>query len=59
MMNNKQLLQILEGLGKNSRIARSSSKSLAASEVMVTKDNRDREWDTRCAKTLRNIIENS
>ena len=37
---------MLEVLGKNSRIARSS---LAASEI--SEDN-----DTRCAKTIRNII---
>ena len=48
MMDSKQLLQVLEGLGKNSR----KVKSLAASEV--SEDN-----DTKCAKTLRNIIENS
>lgn len=52
-MNDKQILQMLEVLGRNGR----KSKSLAASEV-VTKDNRDREGDTRCAKTLRNIILN-
>ena len=52
-MNDKQFLQMLEVLGRNGR----KSKSLAASEV-VTKDNRDREGDTRCAKTLRNIILN-
>ena len=42
MICDKQLLQILEELGKNSR----KVKSLVASED-----------DTRCAKTLRNIIE--
>ena len=46
-MNDKQLLQMLEVLGKNSRMA----KSLAPSEVS--------ENDAKCAKTLRNIIENS
>ena len=51
-MCDKQLLQILEGLGRNSRIARSS---LAASEV-VAQGDRDRQEDTKCAKTIRNII---
>ena len=57
-MNDKQLLQMLEVLGKNSRIAR-SSKSLAASEVVAQGDrdrDRNREGDTRCAATLRKII---
>ena len=54
-MKDKQLLQMLEVLGKNSRIARSS---LAASEVVAKGDEyRNREEDTRCAKTFRNIIE--
>ena len=47
-MNDKQLLQMLEVLGKR-------SKSLAASDsVKADQDN-----DTKCAKAIRNIIENS
>lgn len=48
MMDTKQLLQVLGGLGKNSR----KVNSFAASEVSENND-------TKCAKTLRNIIENS
>ncbi len=44
-MNDKELLQMLEVLGKNSR------RSFAASDSVKA----DR--DTRCAKTIRNIVE--
>ena len=52
MMDTKQLLQVLEGLGKNSR------KSLAASEV-VTKDEMKEREDQLCAATIRKIVGNS
>lgn len=45
-MNDKQLLQMLEVLGKNTR-----KISKAASE--------DKDKDTRCAKAIRNIIEST
>ena len=51
MMSDKELLQMLEVLGRNSR----KVNSLAASE-MVTKGDRDRDEDTKRAKTIRNII---
>ena len=47
-MNDKQLLQMLEVLGKNSRIAR-SSKSLAASDSVKARDQ-------ECAATIKKII---
>ena len=48
MMDTKQLVLVVGGLGKNSR----NVNSFAASEVSENND-------TKCAKTLRNIIENS
>ena len=45
-MNDKELLQMLEVLGKNSR----RGKSLAASEVVT---NGGINEDTRCAKTIK------
>ena len=48
MMNDKQLLQMIEKLGSSRKV---NSLSLGASEISET--------DTKCAKTLRNIIENS
>lgn len=50
MMNDKQLLQMLEVLGRNSRIAR-SSKSLAASSVSKATIR-----DQECAATIRKIV---
>ena len=57
MMNDKELLQMLEVLGRNSR--KSKSLSLAASVVSENKDNHIAFNDTKCAKTLRNIIEST
>ena len=48
-MNDKQLLQMLEVLGKNSRI-----RSLAG--VRGSEDNHSVFNDTKCAKTIRDII---
>ena len=54
-MKDKELLQMLEVLGRNSR---RYSTSLAASEVVAKGDEYgNREGNTKCAKTLRNIIE--
>ena len=58
MMNDKHLLQLLERLGNNSRIAR-SSKSFAASDVIEGENGMKEREDQLCAVTLRKIIGNS
>lgn len=58
-MNDKQLLQMIERLGRNSRIAR-SSKSFAASDVISVEGEKMKDRDDQvCAATLRKIIGNS
>ena len=51
MLNDKQLLQMIERLGKNSR------RSFTASDV-VEGEMKERE-DQLCAATIRKIVENS
>ena len=52
-MNDKQLLEMLEVLGRNSNSRR--SMSLAASDSMTVKEREDQ----LCADTIKKIVENT